>query len=38
MHRRQRYAAKAGIDKNISPHTLRRSFATNLFREISKIT
>jgi len=32
-----RYAAKAGIDKNISPHTLRHTFATDLYRETSKI-
>jgi site-specific recombinase XerD len=33
----KRYAAKAGIDNNISPHTLRHSFATDLYRETSKI-
>ncbi len=32
-----RYAAKAGIAKNISPHTLRHTFATDLYRETSKI-
>ena len=33
----KRYAAKAGIDKNVSPHTLSHSFATDLYRETSKI-
>ena len=33
----KRYAAKAGIEKNVSPHTLRYSFATDLCRETSKI-
>jgi integrase/recombinase XerD len=32
-----RLAAKAGIDKNVSPHTLHHSFATDLYRETSKI-
>jgi len=32
-----RYAAKAGIEKNISPHTLRYTFATDLYRDTSKI-
>jgi len=32
-----RYAAKARIDKNISPHTLRHTFAADLYRETSKI-
>ena len=32
-----RYAAKARIDNNISPHPLRHTFATDLYRETSKI-
>ena len=33
----KRYATKAGIQKNIHPHTLRHTFATDLYRETSKI-
>ena len=33
----KRYAAKPGIEKNVSPHTLRHSFTTDLYRETSKI-
>ena len=33
----KRYAAKAGIQKSIHPHTLRHTFATDLYRETSKI-
>jgi len=33
----KRYAIRAGISKNIHSHTLRHSFATDLYRETSKI-
>jgi site-specific recombinase XerD len=33
----KRYAVKAGIEKDISPHTLRHTFATDLYRETTNI-
>lgn len=33
----KRYAKKAGIDKDIHPHTLRHSFATDLYRETKNL-
>ena len=33
----KRYAAKAGIEKDVHPHTLRHTFATDLYRETTNI-
>ncbi len=32
-----KYSDKAGVDKNISPHTFRHTFATDLYRETKDI-
>ena len=33
----KRYAARAGITKDVHPHTLRHSFATDLYRQTTNI-
>ena len=33
----KRYATRAGIEKDIHPHTLRHSFATDLYRRTTNI-
>ena len=33
----KRYSVKAGVDKNIYPHSLRHTFAANLYRQTSDI-
>jgi len=33
----KRYALKAGIEKDVHPHTLRHSFATDLYRETTNL-
>lgn len=33
----KRYADKAGIEKDVHPHTLRHTFATDLYRETTNI-
>ncbi|MBA7484703.1 Tyrosine recombinase XerC [subsurface metagenome] len=33
----KRYAVRAGVTKNISPHTLRHTFATNFYRQTKDI-
>jgi len=33
----KRYAKKAGIEKNISPHTLRHTYATHYYRQTKDI-